>query len=95
MHHSNRGSQYASAAFRKASMSRKGDRWGNAVAESSFATLKTELIHRRPWPARTGARKAIDRYIAGFYNSRRRHSFLGPCSIREGCACCAGGGRLN
>lgn len=56
VHHSDRGSQYASAGFRraleglgmKASMGRKGDCWDNAVAESFFATLKTELIHRRP-----------------------------------------------
>ena len=88
IHHSDRGSQYASAAFRaalegygmKASMSRKGDCWDNAVAESFFATLKAELIYRRPWPSKAGARRAIDGFIAEFYNSRRRHSFLGQVS---------------
>jgi putative transposase len=67
----------------KASMSRKGNCWDNAVAESFFATLKTELIHRRPWPTRAVARKAIDRYISEFYNSRRRHSFVDGASPIE------------
>lgn len=86
--HSDRGSQYASHDYRRAlakhrmtaSMSRKGDCWDNAVAESFFATLKTELIHRRPWPRRSEAKTAIHGYIGGFYNTVRRHSFLGGLS---------------
>jgi transposase InsO family protein len=61
-------------------MSRKGNCWDNAVAESFFATLKSELIYRAAWPTREKARAAINDYIACFYNSRRRHSSLG---IRE------------
>lgn len=84
-HHSDRGSQYASIAYRAAlsehgiecSMSRKGDCWDNAVPESFFATLKTELVDRRPWPTRSEARLAIHEYIGGWYNRSRRHSFLG------------------
>ena len=49
----------------------------NAVAESFFATIKTELIHRQAWPTRDTARQAIFEYIEGWYNTRRRHSSLG------------------
>lgn len=85
VHHSDRGSQYTSkaqqAALEKhgmvASMSRKGNCWDNAVVESFFATFKTELIYRRPWPCQKEARTAIHEYIGGFYNGSRRHSFLG------------------
>ena len=91
LHHSDRGSQYASSAYRKVlqthgitcSMSRKGDCWDNAVAESFFATLKTDLIHRRSWPTRREARTAIHEYIAVFYNKQRRHSYLGYLSPVE------------
>ena len=91
LHHSDRGSQYASSAYRDilqthgitCSMSRKGDCWDNAVAESFFATLKTELIHRRSWPTRREARSAIHEYIAMFYNTQRRHSYLGYLSPVE------------
>jgi transposase InsO family protein len=84
VHHSDRGSQYASRAYRKAlkdkgiicSMSRKGDCWDNAVAESFFATLKTELIYRQSWPTKARAMAAIHEYIACFYNSWRRHTAL-------------------
>jgi transposase InsO family protein len=85
VHHSDRGSQYASAVYRQVlaehditcSMSRAGDCWDNAVVESFFGTLKVELVDTRPWPTRRAARSAIHEYIAVFYNRQRRHSFLG------------------
>lgn len=88
VHHSDRGCQYASEMYRAelaargivCSMSRVGDCWDNAVAESFFATLKAELIHRRPWPTKHEARLAIHDYIGGFYNPHRRHSSLGYLS---------------
>jgi putative transposase len=61
-------------------MSRVGDCWDNAVAESFFATLKVELIYRRPWATKLEARAAIHEYIASFYNPYRRHSALGYVS---------------
>lgn len=83
--HSDRGVQYVALAYQEllaahgceASMSRKGNCWDNAVAESFFATLEVELIARHRWATRTVARSAIFRYIATWYNSRRRHSTLG------------------
>ena len=51
--------------------------WDNAMAESFFATLKNELIYRRPWPTPAKAREAVIGWIAGRYNRRRRHSALG------------------
>ncbi len=57
-------------------MGSRGDCWGNAVAESFFATLKKELVHRRPGPP-AGARREIFDYIEIFYNATRRHSTLG------------------
>jgi transposase InsO family protein len=88
IHHSDRGVHYACADYRAelarhgvvASMSRKGDCWDNAVAESFFATLELELIMRRDWPTRDEARRAIFRYIETWYNLRRRHSTLGYLS---------------
>jgi len=88
IHHSDRGSQYACGAYQailarhgmRASMSRKGDCWDNAVAESFFATLEQELIMRRHWATRPEARQAIFRYIEGWYNLKRRHSTLGYVS---------------
>ena len=88
VHHSDRGCQYASELYRAelaargivCSMSRVGGCWDNAVAESFFATLKAELIHRRPWPTKHEARLAILDYIASFYNPHRRHSSLGYLS---------------
>jgi putative transposase len=82
--HSDRGSQYASEAFRKElkahhckrSMSRKGDCWDNAVAESFFGTLKTELVHHEKYKTREQARLSIFDYIEMFYNRRRLHSYL-------------------
>ena len=88
VHHSDRGCQYASLEYQQAlkrraftcSMSRKGNCWDNAVAESFFATLKTELIYRRAWPHRQTAISAIGEYIEVFYNRQRRHSTLGYVS---------------
>jgi putative transposase len=80
--HSDRGSQYASDGYRKilntygikASMSRKGDCWDNAVAESFFHTLKIELVHHCDFEIREEARAAIFEYIEVFYNRQRLHS---------------------
>lgn len=88
VHHSDRGCQYASATYRAllaehglvCSMSKTGDCWDNAVAESFFGTLKTELIYRRPWPTKRETKTAISHYIELFYNSQRRHSTLGYTS---------------
>ena len=76
--------QYASHDYQRllaehrivGSMSRRGDCWDNAVAESFFATLKTELVYRSRWQTRATARSAIFEYIESFYNRRRRHSSL-------------------
>jgi transposase InsO family protein len=83
-HHSDRGCQYTSQDYRAAlsqlgievSMSRKGNCWDNAVAESFFATLKTELIYRRSWSSRLELRAAVFDYIEIFYNRQRLHSTL-------------------
>lgn len=91
LHHSDRGSQYASADYRAAlaaagiecSMSRKGNCWDNAVAESFFATLKTELVHETDWATRAEARSAIFEYLEVFYNRRRRHSSIDYVSPEE------------
>ena len=91
VHHSDRGSQYASHEYRDAlrdngiqcSMSRKGDCWDNAVVESFFATLKKELIYRRPWPTTEAARSAIAEYVEVFYNRKRKHSTLDNVSPAE------------
>lgn len=91
VHHSDRGSPYASAAYRAAldsaclvaSMSRTGDCWDNAVAESFFATLKKELINRRSWPTKAELRTEVFDYIEVFYNRERRHSTLGQRSPAE------------
>ena len=89
--HSDRGSQYTSAVFRELlasngvvqSLSRPRQCWDNAVAESFFATLKTELVYRQSWPTRTAARLAVFEFIEVFYNRRRLHSTLGYCSPAE------------
>ncbi len=91
LHHSDRGSQYASAAYQQglsacawtASMSGIGNCYDNAPMESFFATLKTELIHRRTFQTRAEAHAAIVEYIEGFYNPTRRHSALGYRSPME------------
>ena len=88
IHHSDQGSQYVSLGFgQKArdagiavSMGSKGDCYDNAVAESFFATLKKELIHRRSWPTRAELRTEVFDYIEVFYNRQRRHSTLGQQS---------------
>ena len=65
------------------SMSRKGDCWDNAVSESFFGTLKTELINRLSWPTRLEAKDAVVDNIEGFYNRHRLHSSLGHVSPIE------------
>jgi putative transposase len=88
VHHSDRGVQYASAAYRAlltahgltSSMSRKGDCWDNAVVESFFAILKKELRPDRVWATRALARADLARYIDGWYNYQRRHASLGYLS---------------
>ena len=82
--HSDRGSQYASRAFReelkrhkiKSSMSRTGDCFDNAVAESFFGTLKTERLCHRQYADLEELRLDLFAYIDGFYNRRRMHSYL-------------------
>jgi transposase InsO family protein len=89
--HSDRGSQYTSDDFRKlladngvtASMSRKGNCWDNAVAESFFASLKTELADSASYATRQDAETDIFFYIEGFYNRTRLHSYLDYCSPAE------------
>ena len=61
-------------------MSRKGDCWDNAVAESFFHTLKVELIHGKTYNTRQEAKMAIFEYMEEFYNRQRRHSYLGYLS---------------
>ena len=61
----------------KQSMSRKGNCWDNAVAESFFATLKKELVRNHAFATREGARSDVFQYIEAFYNRRRAHSLLG------------------
>ena len=86
--HSDRGSQYASKALRKrlhllgitASMSRKGNCYDNAYAESFFHTLKTELVYRRKFNTKKEAKQSIFEYIETWYNQRRLHSSLGYMS---------------
>ena len=88
LHHSDRGAQYACEAYRAeleangivASMSRTGNCWDNAVAESFFATVELELILKHRWRTRDDARLAIFRYIETWYNRQRRHSTLGYLS---------------
>lgn len=88
--HSDRGSQYASDDFRDAlealqmtaSMSRKGNCWDNAVAESFFATLKSEEI-TEPYENLQAAQRGIASFIHGFYNPVRLHSSLGYLSPDE------------
>jgi len=95
--HSDRGSQYASDVYCKklkecgitASMSRKGNCYDNAFAESFFATLKKELIYRNHYRTKAEAKKAIFEYIEVWYNRRRLHSSLGfksPVQFEESLA---------
>jgi transposase InsO family protein len=94
--HSDRGSQYGSREYMgflkkcgvRASMSRKGNCWDNAVAESFFATLKGEIKPERTWETRGKAASAIDQYIDSWYNRERRHSangYLSPIAFEKLC----------
>jgi transposase InsO family protein len=85
IHHSDRGRQYATYAYQKllsqygmtSSMSRKGNCYDNAYAESFFATLKRELVHGERYQTREEARLSIFEYVQVFYNRIRKHSALG------------------
>ena len=89
--HSDRGSQYASKLFRRLleekqcvqSMSRKGNCWDNAVAESFFKTIKTESLYRYKFTAMNQVYSTVFKYIDGWYNSMRIHTSLGDRSPRE------------
>ena len=94
LHHSDQGCQYTSTEYRDAlaahgievSMSRRGDCWDNAVAESFFSTLKAELIERQPWKTRADVRSALFEYIEVLYTRKRLHSTLGyrtPAEIED------------
>jgi len=88
LHHSDRGSQYASGSYQDqlqqheitCSMSRKGNCWDNAVVESFFSTLKWELISDQSVGSRSEMRSSIFEYIEVWYNRKRRHSTLGYVS---------------
>jgi transposase InsO family protein len=100
LHHSDRGGQYASDAYRRllrahgfrASMSRRGNCWDNAVAESFFATLSKELLQRETFATRDAARRAVVEFIEIWYNRRRRHSTLGYRAVCRNW--CKSSGRL-
>jgi len=91
MVHSDRGCQYASHGFRKLlqhhgfiqSMSRKGDCWDNAVAESWFRSLKTELVNDESYAGLEDAYQSLFEYIEIYYNRERRHATLGYLSPAE------------
>ena len=88
LHHSDRGVQYASDDYQQllrrhgvqASMSGRGDCWDNAMMESFWATLKSELVHQEHYATRQQARQSIFEYIEVFYNRQRLHSSLGYVS---------------
>jgi transposase InsO family protein len=88
VHHSDRGCQFASADYRAAlndsgitcSMSRKGNCWDNAVVESFFSTLKTELLYRITCRTKLETSNTVTEWIEVFYNRHRRHSNLGMVS---------------
>ena len=108
IHHSDRGSQYAADAFQHClrswavtpSMSRKGNPYDNALAESFVATLKTECFAGPIPPTKAAAKLMVFDYIETFYNMRRRHSALGyrsPAQFERDRLClqgegCSGGG---
>ncbi len=91
IHHSDRGCQYASYDYQavlrdfgmRPSMSRRGNCYDNAAAESFFATLKKELVHLRRFATRAEAKRAIFEYIEVFYNRVRRHSRIGNLAPAE------------
>jgi putative transposase len=84
LHHSDRGMQYTAAPYQRLltqagftpSLSRRGNCYDNAVAESFFATLRKELVHRTTFPTRCGASREVIAFIERWYNRRRRHSSL-------------------
>jgi putative transposase len=88
IHHTDRGSQYASAKYSNllkevgaiASMSRTGNCWDNAVAESFFGTLKQEAVKGKVWRSLAKAQADIADFIHGFYNAHRAHSTNGGLS---------------
>jgi len=85
IHHSDRGSQYASKDYQRllsdwditVSMSRVGNCWDNAMMESFFGTLKTELVYHENYQSKSEARGSVIGWIEGWYNRRRRHSAIG------------------
>ena len=92
--HTDRGSQYASTAHKELlqkngiiqSMSRKGNCWDNAVAESFFHSLKTELTNHEEFETKAQANEKIFEYIEVFYNRQRMHSsnnYLSPVEFEE------------
>lgn len=91
VHHTDRGSPYASQDYQDAlaalkaiaSMSNAGDCWDNAVAESFFGTLRGELLDHENYATRRAAEEALRDYIEGFYNTHRRHSSIGYISPIE------------
>ena len=94
--HSDRGGQYCSEQYRNiieqnkliGSMSRKGNCWDNAIAESFFHTLKVELIHENRYATREAARQSIFQYIEGYYNKKRLHSAIDyrvPAELEYAC----------
>ena len=96
--HSDQGSQYAAADYRamladngiECSMSRKGNCWVNAVAESFFHALKTELVHHENYRSRADAKASIFEYIEVFYNRQRHHSHIGqmaPLAFEAAVSC--------
>lgn len=96
IHHSDQGSQYTSLAFGhrckqagvRPSMGSVGDCFDNALAESFFATLETELLDRHSFPTRAEARTAVFEFIEGWYNPHRRHSaleYLSPVEYEKRC----------
>jgi putative transposase len=94
VHHSDQGSQYVSLAFGhrcrlagiEQSMGGRGSAYDNAVCESFFKTLKSDLLDRRSWPDKAELRPAVFDYIETFYNRQRRHSsldYLSPAEYEE------------
>lgn len=89
--HSDRGSQYCSYDFQKllkrydfiCSMSRKGNCWDNAVAESFFHTMKTELVYTQRYKTREIAKQSIFEYIEVYYNRLRQHSTIGSIAPND------------
>ena len=91
IHHSDRGSQYCSHKYQEAlagykmicSMSRKGNCWDNACAETFFSTIKSERLHHKTYKTLLEAHQDIFWYIESFYNRKRRHQALGNITIPE------------